>query len=362
MSNTNKHHSEQPVFSRQSYTTIVQQFPTSGLVPTGHLTNGKHPARPTRIIPLDVADDISLNSARLPAAQTAERPGHPTHQPSRKSGKEGTRTDIAPAHKHLSHSNGQPHPHRRRVVTLGHFESHRKSEPRTNSKRPEAQARPHSSGHPSARETPQHPDSTPASEEQLERPLRGVRQDKAREDRARTASLQPAPVTKVTRALFTNNTVVRSQNSSGARQKSDRVTLWVDPVVKTHLARLAEREGLSVSAAGAAFLRKALQQDIDLEYSALLEPIIEKATARQMRGIATRLSWLLVRVAFDAGQTRSIATNILGRQAGMNQDLLKTILAESGKAAKANITRRTPQITDLISAVEKWIVTDDRGE
>jgi hypothetical protein len=119
---------------------------------------------------------------------------------------------------------------------------------------------------------------------------------------------------------------------------------------------------LSVSAAGAAFLRKALQQDIDLEYSALLEPIIEKAIARQMRGISTRLSWLLVRVAFDAGQTRSIATNILGRQAGMNQDLLKTILAESGKAAKANITRRTPQITDLISAVEKWITADDRGE
>jgi arsenate reductase-like glutaredoxin family protein len=40
----------------------------------------------------------------------------------------------------------------------------------------------------------------------------------------------------------------------------------------------------------------------------------------------------------------------------MNQELLKTILAESGKAAKANITRRTPQIAELIEAVEKWII------
>jgi hypothetical protein len=39
-------------------------------------------------------------------------------------------------------------------------------------------------------------------------------------------------------------------------------------------------------------------------------------------------------------------TNILGRQAGVSPDVLKTILAGSGKSAKANITRRTPQIAE----------------
>ena len=48
--------------------------------------------------------------------------------------------------------------------------------------------------------------------------------------------------------------------------------------------RLAEKEGLSLSAAGAAFLRQALQQDIDLQYSALLRPIIEDAIAKQDGG------------------------------------------------------------------------------
>jgi hypothetical protein len=66
-----------------------------------------------------------------------------------------------------------------------------------------------------------------------------------------------------------------------------------------------------------------------------------------------------VRVAFDAGQTRSLVTNILGRQAGVSPEVLKTILAGSGKSAKANITRRTPQMAELFEAVEQWMVAEE---
>ena len=79
-----------------------------------------------------------------------------------------------------------------------------------------------------------------------------------------------------------------------------------------------------------------------------------------MRGIATRLSWLLVRIAFDSGQTRSLVTNILGRQTGMTQPLLKTILESSGRSSKANIMRRTPQIASLIESVEQWMLRRTR--
>ncbi len=74
-----------------------------------------------------------------------------------------------------------------------------------------------------------------------------------------------------------------------------------------------------------------------------------------MKGLSTRLAWLLVRVAYDAGQTRSLVTNILGRQAGVTPDQLKTILEHSGKAAKGNITRKTPQLIELMEAVERWL-------
>ena len=96
-----------------------------------------------------------------------------------------------------------------------------------------------------------------------------------------------------------------------------------------------------------------------MQYGALLKPVIETAIARQMRGIATRLSWLLVRIAFDSGQTRSLVTNILGRQPGVTDPVLKTILENSGRSAKGNIMRRTPQISQLIEAVEQWMVEDE---
>lgn len=191
-----------------------------------------------------------------------------------------------------------------------------------------------------------------------QRPRGGVRQDKARVESARVSLPQPAPVTKVTRARLSNTSRVRSSAIRG-REKRERVTLWVDPLAKAELERLAVQEGLSISAAGAAFLDKALQRNIDLEYSALLQPIIEQAIARQMRGISTRLAWLLVRVAFDAGQTRCLVTNILGRQPGVSDAILKTILEGGARTSKANIMRRTPQIESLVEAVEQWITGEE---
>lgn len=189
----------------------------------------------------------------------------------------------------------------------------------------------------------------------------GVRQDKARIFSARTASNQPASQEEAMRAQTMNSKTSRSQNSSVPKRRTEQLTLWVKPIVKAELQRIAEREGISVSSVGGSFLEKVLQQSIDLQYSALLQPIIEQAIAREMRTISTRLAWLLVRVAFDAGQTRGIVTNILGRQPGVTPDILNTILDGSGKTAKANITRRTPQIIDLIEAVEKWIITREEN-
>ena len=151
----------------------------------------------------------------------------------------------------------------------------------------------------------------------------------------------------------------RLQNRPTPKRKTVKLTVWVKPVVKAELERIAEQEGLSVSATGAAFLENALQAHVDMQYSSLLQPIIEQAIRKQMRSISTRLAWLLVRVAFDSGQTRSLVTNILGRQSGVTPDMLKTILDHSSKTAKGNITRKTPQLIELIEAVEQWIGAEE---
>lgn len=191
------------------------------------------------------------------------------------------------------------------------------------------------------------------------RPLGGVRQDKSAFSSARAPSSQPYRPAGSRRSAQSGSSIARSQKATDRRRRVP-VIAWVEPEVKAEIERIGKQEGLSVSAVGAAWLRDASRQKLHLQHAALLEPLVEQAIRRQMGAISTRLAHLLVRVAFDAGQTRALVTNILGRQAGMSPDALKSILEGSGKSAKANITRRTPQMKNLIAAVEQWMV-DDKG-
>lgn len=139
------------------------------------------------------------------------------------------------------------------------------------------------------------------------------------------------------------------------RRQRVKITVWVKPVVKAELQRRAEREGLSLSATGAAFLEKAIQADVDMQYGTLLRPVIEKAITTHMRSYSTRIAVLLVRSLFASEQTRSLTANILGRQPGVSQPVLEDILNRSSQTAKRNITRITPQLAELLTEVEQWI-------
>lgn len=192
-----------------------------------------------------------------------------------------------------------------------------------------------------------------------QQPHSGVWQDNPTPHTARTASRQPAPRTKETRPQHVNTTPARSQKRPTANQKTVHLTLWVKPIVKAELERIAEVEQVSVSKAGGALLEQALQAHIDMQYSALLQPIIEQAISQQMRSYSSRIALLLVRVAFASEQTRGIVTNLLGRQPGITPDVLTTILDGSSKTAKGNITRRTPQLEAVIAEVERWFAERD---
>jgi hypothetical protein len=186
-----------------------------------------------------------------------------------------------------------------------------------------------------------------------------VMQDKGRISSARIGTQQPAPHKNPMRPHKLSSSTTRSQNRPKPKRKTVHLTLWVDPIVKRELQRIAEQEGLTVSKTGSALLKQALQNNVNMQYSELLTPIIETAIDKRMRSRDSRLAWLLVRVAFDTGQTRSLVTNILGRQQGMTEDILKNILAMSQRTAKGNITRKTPELTELMEAVEKWLAEDE---
>jgi hypothetical protein len=128
-------------------------------------------------------------------------------------------------------------------------------------------------------------------------------------------------------------------------------TIWVKQEVKAEGLRIAEQEGVSPSAVGAALMEEAVHQKLHTQHAILLQPMIKQAVREQMAAFVP----LLVRVAFEAGQTRSLVTNILGRQPGVSSADLKTILEGSGESAKANIRRRTPQMAELTEAVQRWM-------
>jgi len=181
------------------------------------------------------------------------------------------------------------------------------------------------------------------------------RQDKDRTSSDRPATPQPASVNKVSRSPGTNPAGTRTHSPLVHKSRTEHLNVWVDPLVKSELERLAAQEGLSISATAAAFLERALQEQVDLQYSALLEPIIKSAIRKEMQGVSARQSWLMTRNVFASEQTRNLVTNMLGRQQGMTEEKLKNILAMTKTAAKSNLTRRNPELEELITSLKEWL-------
>jgi hypothetical protein len=187
-----------------------------------------------------------------------------------------------------------------------------------------------------------------------------VRQDKRAETRARLASGQPAPSHIPMRAQPLRTKTPRTKNRQEHKRRTVQLTLWVSPIEKAEIQRRAERENLSLSTVGAALLRKGLQTDLDLQYGALLEPVFASLLDRRMSSRDNRLALLLVRIAFGVEQTRSLTTNILGRQPGIKPDALNTILERSAKDAKRKITRRSPELEALIQEINSYLAEDGK--
>jgi len=187
-----------------------------------------------------------------------------------------------------------------------------------------------------------------------------VRQDKRAKTSARIASPQPARTHIPTRAEPLTKNTPRSQITPIARKPKEKLTLWIDPIVKAEVQRRAKRQGLSESEAGAALLKKGIQVDVDMSYGALLTPVFENVLRRYMAARDNRMATLLVRACIAIEQTRSISVNTLGRQPKVSPDVLNDILDRSLDDAKKKITNRSPELKELIKELNRWIVDEEK--
>jgi len=191
-----------------------------------------------------------------------------------------------------------------------------------------------------------------------------VRQDKRAKTSARTATAQPARSHIPMRAEHSDTKTPRSQNALSARKPKEKLTLWIDPIVKAEVQRRAKRQSLSESEAGAALLKKGIQVDIDMSYGALLTPVFENVLRRYMAARDNRMASLLVRACIAIEQTRGVAVNVLGRQPAktpnpIKPDVLNDILDRSLDDAKKKITNRSPELKELIKELNHWIVDEE---
>ena len=162
-----------------------------------------------------------------------------------------------------------------------------------------------------------------------------VRQDKIGIAADRQASVQPAVVKHPRRSVRVSRNTPRSQTVPEAPTKAVPVQFWVKPIVKAEIARIADIDGLSLSATGAALLEEIIRQKLHVQQAATLETAIEKSMAKANRSMATRMAWLLIRIAFDVGHIKVLATNTL-------EAVLKPQLSRKINLENRCSTRQTP--------------------
>src|SRR5689334_20943825 len=80
----------------------------------------------------------------------------------------------------------------------------------------------------------------------VQQPRSGVRKDNPAPPRARAAAPQPASPQKDLRSRHLPPPIPRSHKPTKLKQKSVQLVLWVKPVVKAEVQRIADQEGLSL--------------------------------------------------------------------------------------------------------------------
>jgi hypothetical protein len=146
------------------------------------------------------------------------------------------------------------------------------------------------------------------------------------------------------------------------KTKKEKLTLWVDPIDIEKLRLKAKREEISLSAAGAGYLKRGMQADQGEEYRAFLEPVIARILNRHHASRDNRLALLLVRNYLVAEQNRGLTTYLVGRVPEMTPDLLNDLLDRTFQEAKKKLIRRSPELEELIREVKSWVIEEERGE
>ena len=143
--------------------------------------------------------------------------------------------------------------------------------------------------------------------------------------------------------------IKRSASISGYRghkngqSKSDEslvpFTTQLKRFVRAEIHRRAKENKISDSAAGAALLERMIQHNADMQYGALLEPIIKNEIKKDIGGYSNRVAYLAVQAYYAAEESRIINTKVLSYLFGSDTEIYQQVVADARKEARANIAK-----------------------
>ena len=156
----------------------------------------------------------------------------------------------------------------------------------------------------------------------------GVMQDKyapARIDAAsgepvRAATLAPMP----------------KRHGSNKRQTVE-VAGYVKPPIRAELERIAKQQKLSLSKVVASLLEKAIQGQIDMQYGAMLRPVIEECVKREINARIDRTNQLAMNAFLAGEQGRVLIIHVLSLLLNGGGETLPQLVKDSQKQSWANL-------------------------
>ncbi len=185
----------------------------------------------------------------------------------------------------------------------------------------------------------------------LRRPRGGVMQDKGAGKSGRAASVQPAPLKKVSGARASDMKLFRSNKRDNTKVKLVHRTIHLHPIDDEELKHIATTDGLSVSSVGATAVHEWILWKIHKREESLMYPKLRQIIREEQQAFGNRIVFFLMRIAFAAEQARILITNVLHRilkRDGVTDEIFHSLVDQSNKMARRNIVTKTPQIKTLI--------------
>jgi len=180
----------------------------------------------------------------------------------------------------------------------------------------------------------------------------GVRQDKETPRRLHTASEQPSNIQGVAFQHKTDEkppAFQRPKHHGSQKRRVVPVAGCVPPFIADQLERMRDQGGkqkLSRSAVVANLIMRGVQQHVDMQYGATLEPVIEKSINRNIQSYSNRNANINLQALYAAEQNRLLSIHTLRFLTDLvdASDELVPIITACQENAWKNITKMNSDI------------------